>query len=344
MTTVGIIVHSSSGKDIRRLVASGTVVTNQEKINAITRMLLAMDAGGVRAVEIMPDSTGIGRRAITEVESELDQLEVGILDLSLVTGTADDTLRAARRMHERHFSSVIVMGGDGTCRVASKGLVDTPLIPISTGTNNVFPQQAEGTLVGLAAAAFGTGWVPVQDCVVQAPRLEIRRSGELVDVALVDVVIVDGNDTAARAVWDPSLIRALFLTSPRSTSIGLSAIGGWLHPEQHDGHGLHIRTGPGEFRVVAPIAPGLIREVPIASCEVFAPGSSVELDYDNVVIALDGEREFTPGRGEPLSVHYSRHGPAVLDVDSTLERAAVNGFLRTRQASATEPGHASPEG
>ena len=44
---VGIIANPASGKDIRRLIASGTVVTNQEKINIVVRMLKAMDALGV---------------------------------------------------------------------------------------------------------------------------------------------------------------------------------------------------------------------------------------------------------------------------------------------------------
>lgn len=39
MTIVRIIIPAASGKDIRRLVASGTVVTNQEKINTQVRML-----------------------------------------------------------------------------------------------------------------------------------------------------------------------------------------------------------------------------------------------------------------------------------------------------------------
>jgi len=46
MKPVGIIANPASGKDIRRLIASGTVVTNQEKINIIVRMLKAMDAVG----------------------------------------------------------------------------------------------------------------------------------------------------------------------------------------------------------------------------------------------------------------------------------------------------------
>ena len=48
MSTVGIIVNPASGKDIRRVIAAGTVVTNQEKINIVLRLLQACDTVGDR--------------------------------------------------------------------------------------------------------------------------------------------------------------------------------------------------------------------------------------------------------------------------------------------------------
>ena len=56
MRTVGIIANPASGKDIRRLIASGMTVSNPEKRNIIIRMIKAMDALGVERVEIMPDT------------------------------------------------------------------------------------------------------------------------------------------------------------------------------------------------------------------------------------------------------------------------------------------------
>jgi len=41
---VGIIANPASGKDIRRLVALGTVFDNQEKLNIDRRILLGLDA------------------------------------------------------------------------------------------------------------------------------------------------------------------------------------------------------------------------------------------------------------------------------------------------------------
>lgn len=329
MNTVGLIAHASSGKDIRRLVASGTVVTNQEKINTIVRMLLAMDAAGVSRVEIMPDTTGIGRRAIAEVQDQLKQLEVDICELPYLTGTAADTLRTAELMHQRAFACVIVMGGDGTCRVASKGLRNTPMVPVSTGTNNVFPQQVEGTLVGLAVAAFCALEQVRQQCLQPAPRLELVDDNGLIDIALVDLVVVGGRDTAARAVWDPELIRELFLLYAKPDSLGLSSIGAWLAPmvAENRSQGMHIRTGTVKHQIQAPIAPGLICELPIASCESFGNGDSIALQGNDIVIALDGEREVSLSAHKNTRVCITDKGPLVVDIKKALDTAAQRGFL-----------------
>ncbi|HEY5871002.1 MAG TPA: ATP-NAD kinase, partial [Candidatus Tectomicrobia bacterium] len=44
MACVGIIANPSSGKDIRRLVAHGSVFNNNEKVNIVRRVLLGLDA------------------------------------------------------------------------------------------------------------------------------------------------------------------------------------------------------------------------------------------------------------------------------------------------------------
>ncbi|MHB9090146.1 MAG: ATP-NAD kinase, partial [Chloroflexota bacterium] len=47
MATVGIIANPASGRDIRRLVAHGSVFSNNEKVNIVRRILLGLDAAGV---------------------------------------------------------------------------------------------------------------------------------------------------------------------------------------------------------------------------------------------------------------------------------------------------------
>lgn len=331
MKSVGIIANPASGKDIRRLVASGTVVTNQEKINIIVRMLKALDALQVAQVFIMPDPSHIGMRVIDEVANELQHTEVAILDMPYILGTYKDSMRAAALMREQDYAAIIVMGGDGTSRVVSKTCGDVPLVPISTGTNNVFPQLIEGTLAGLAAGVVATDKLCQEKTCHRAPVLELRnQDNELVDIALVDLVVVDAADTGARAVWDTQSIRELFLTRAHPAEIGFSSIGGWLDPiKQSDEAGLYILLGEeGSTRITAPIAPGLLRSVTVVSHKRFDQKSPpLPISHSPATIALDGERELVVRRGEKMTVSYNRHGPLVVDLNSTLEQAAEAGLM-----------------
>ena len=47
MEQVGIIANPASGKDIRRLVAYGTVFDNQEKVNIVRRLILSLAAASI---------------------------------------------------------------------------------------------------------------------------------------------------------------------------------------------------------------------------------------------------------------------------------------------------------
>src|SRR5512139_2061464 len=136
MSSVGIIANPASGKDIRRLVAHASVFDNNEKINILQRVLLALDAMGVERASIMPDYYGLGERALDGVK--LAALHADILEMPL-TSTDQDSTEAAAQLCQMDIGSIIVLGGDGTNRVVAKGCGDVPLVPISTGTNNVFP-------------------------------------------------------------------------------------------------------------------------------------------------------------------------------------------------------------
>ncbi len=185
MSSVGIIANPASGKDLRRIISSGITVTNAVKENAVQRMLLAMDALGVERALIMPDRSNLARRVLLEVEGELGQLQVQPLDMPYVLGTQDDSIRAAALMVEEGVDVLIVLGGDGTSRVVSKRCGEVPILPVSTGTNNVFPEMIEGTLAGMAAAALATGVVSPDEVCRRAPRLDlVDEQGCCVDHAL----------------------------------------------------------------------------------------------------------------------------------------------------------------
>ena len=267
MSTVGIIVNPASCKDIRRVIAAGTVITNREKINIVLRILQACDTVGVDSAVIMPDPTHIAGHIISEAQGELRHTTVQELELPYLLGTWKDTLRATELFAKMGVDCLVVIGGDGTSRIVAKACADIPLLPISTGTNNAFPQMTEGTLAGLAAAAVARGTVSQADACRRAPRLELYDDeGELLDIALVDLVALDTMDTGARAVWDSSTIKALFLTMASPTEIGLSSIGGWLAAEDAPpGRALAVYAGgdQGE-RLLAPIAPELLAAITVS--------------------------------------------------------------------------------
>lgn len=325
MRAVGIIVNPASGKDIRRIVANGTVVTNQEKISIVIRMLLAMDALGIEKVFIMPDPTHIGLRVMSELNSDLSTTLVEILEMPYILGTYKDSLRASQQMQDQNFACIIVLGGDGTCRIVAKTCGDIPLVPVSTGTNNVFPQMVEGTLAGMAAGVIATRRVSISDGCYRAPVLELRNAdGELNDTALVDLAVLNSRDLGARAVWEPDSIRELFLTTASPAKIGLSSIGGWLQPiDSGSNEGLHIKLGKqGTTQVMAPIAPGLIHKVCVEQHRIFKEGELLEIGSAPGVIALDGEREVLLRENEKFTVNINPDGPTVVDLTKTLESAA----------------------
>jgi hypothetical protein len=214
--------------------------------------------------------------------------------------------------------------------VVAKACGDIPLVPVSTGTNNVFPQMVEGTLAGLGAGAIATGKVDIDKGCYRAPILELRdSSGELVDTALVDLVVVDAMDTGSRAVWDPASIRELFLSRAHPAEIGLSSIGGWLHPLENVGEeALHVVLGEeGTTRVRAPIAPGLLSDVNVISHKLFDENTPLAITHLPCTIALDGEREVVLGKHDRMTVHFNRQGPIVVDLQRTLAEASRVGLM-----------------
>lgn len=327
MSSVGIIANPASGKDIRRIIASGMVVTNQEKANIIIRMIMGMDAFGVDDIYIMPDSTHIGERVIAEVTPDLKRIRLHMLEMPYILGTFKDSKRATEQMVAMGLDCIMVLGGDGTSRIVAQSSGLTPIVPVSTGTNNVFPQMVEGTIAGMAAAAIATGNVPVTEGCFRAPVLELRgKDRELIDTALVDLAVVNSRDLGAKAVWESDSLMELFLTSANPSDIGLSSIGGWLMPmEARTQAGLHIKLGGhGELEVTAPIAPGLIQRMKIDQSRKFEAGELVEITRKPGVIALDGEREVLLRDEEYMTVNLSQEGPMVVDLDKTLMIAASN--------------------
>src|SRR5258708_19586105 len=102
-----------------------------------------------------------------------------------------------------------------------------PLVPISTGTNNVFPTFIEGTVGGRGAGLVATGHIS-SNTLRRTPRLAVLVNGKEKESALVDVVLSSVPFVGSRAIWDLSTVREVVLSRVAPASIGLSALGGAL--------------------------------------------------------------------------------------------------------------------
>jgi predicted polyphosphate/ATP-dependent NAD kinase len=328
LSFVGIVANPASGKDIRRLVSHATVVNNNEKASIVRRVLLALHASGVRRVEIMPDHFGIGVRALKGLRDRPEVVDaVHLIDMP-VTHTLADSLRAAQYLRDAGAGCIVVLGGDGTCRVVAKGAGKVPLLPISTGTNNVVPAFVEGTIAGSAAAQVALrAKAEREEFCWRHKRLLVQVNGETIDQALVEVALLTTRFTGARAVWETGTLRQVFVSRAQPVNIGLSAIIGMVCPVRptHPG-GACVTTAADGQKVMVPIAPGMVVPVGIGEIVEMEPGIDHPVDpLRPATLALDGEREITLNRDVEAMVRLDLDGPWIVDVERTLQLAVENG-------------------
>lgn len=331
MITVGIIANPAAGKDIRRLVAHASVFDNNEKVNIARRVLLGLQATGVERVFLMPDYFDIGGKAVDGL-----QLSLAAELIAMPTEHSElDSERAAAYLRQAGAACIVTLGGDGTNRAVAKGCGDIPLVPISTGTNNVFPAMVEGTIAGMAAGLVARGVAAGPNVVQDTLRLEILRGQEVVDIALIDAVVYDGRFTGSRAIWNADGLRQVVLTQAQPTSIGLSAIGATLMALEPatSGAGMAIEIGRGGLEVLAPIAPGLIRPIGIKAYRPLTVGESVAVKGAPAIVALDGERSLTVASSDSLQIRLSPCGPRVVKIGAAMQHAAAQGFFISRPGS-----------
>ena len=323
MSPVGIIANPASGKDIRRVVARASTFDNQEKQNIVRRAVAGAIAGGATRFLYMPDGYGIVSESAAEAAHE------GMFEAveSPGTNSAIDTVRAARRLAEAGCGAVITLGGDGTNRAVTLGWLDVPLVPISTGTNNVFPRFVEATVAGAAAGLVASGRIPLAEVQHVAKVVHAEIEDERDDLALIDAVFLDELFVGSRAIWDASRLKLAVLTRAQPDVVGISSIGGLLHPvTETDEHGLFVAFR-GATSVLAPIAPGLYTDVPIESFRTIPFEERVTVVGPGI-LAFDGERERILQPGQSASLRIIRDGPRVIDVHHTMNLAACRGLFR----------------
>ena len=321
---LGIIANPASGKDIRRLVAHADVTSNTAKRSMLVRALLGADQAGAGEVLYLDDQANLAASAVDAAGMSGRAIEMG----PRFNGPSDTTA-AARAFRVEGAGAVLVLGGDGTARATVIGWPDVPIVALSTGTNNAFPDWIEPTVAGVASGLVVSGQLALGEVAERAKVVRVVIEAEVDDVALVDAVLLDGSFIGARALTDVSALRTCVLSFADPTAMGMSGIGGLTLPCGRDediGVALRFDASATDF-IRGPFAPGLYQLIPIAEARLLPLGRPVRWTGPGL-IALDGERERTLKPGQVATVRVERTGPYVIDVRRALRLAGERRLLR----------------
>lgn len=327
MASIGIIANPASGKDIRRLVSYATTFDNNEKVNIVKRIMLGAQGMGIDKMYFLSDSfenAQVAIKTLHQHEKLYTHCEVVKI---FINSTMEDTVVTAKKMEELGVGCIVVLGGDGTSRAVAKGITDTPILAISTGTNNVYPVMTEATVAGMAAAASARIGDVNKTC-IRDKRIEVYVNDELKDIALIDAVISNDFFVGNKAIWDIDRIQNLFVTRCHPASIGFSSIAGCIEiVSDTDDYGYHVTLAKAGQHVKAPVAAGVIQELAFSQAGPLPLDTPYSVDVkQNCMISLDGERELIVRQGEKLSFVVTKNGPYRVKINETLELAKQLGF------------------
>ncbi len=316
--SIGIVANPASGKDVRRLAAQASVFDNREKAAIVSRAVTGAVSAGAQSFIYVDDTHNIASSATLSLPSCCSVEKVD----SVKTSSSLDTIRGAEALSKTNCIATMILGGDGTSRAFVKGWRDAVLLPVSTGTNNVFPRFAEATVAGAALGVLAARGVQLEEVVMRVKIIDIEIEGEEPDIALIDAVVTNDQFVGSRALLDATAIEKIFLTRAEPAAVGMTSVGGLLMPVTTDedcGLVLDV-TGSGTL-VNAPIAPGMFQAVSIGSVNKISFDERVEVQGP-CVLAFDGERERVLKAGQKATMSVSRNGPGVLNIEKTMQLAA----------------------
>lgn len=327
---IGICVNPMSGRDVRRLAARAGNMTHEAKRDIVARVAAGAAACGATDLYVTREPFRIAAAA-------LEHMELGARVHVLtprVSNSAEDTESAVRAFLDAGCRTLVSLGGDGTNRALVRSLGtragDVHLIPLSTGTNNVFAVLVEPTIAGMAAALQAAGRLAGATVQTRCKVIHVSGSGRyglsVADVGLIDAVLLRNDHVGNLLPFDPGRIERLLLTRAEPGAIGMSPIGGLIQPvDALDDGGLLVCMGEGR-RFAAPVSPGLFREVAVRSVEPVAFDQPVRFAGEGV-LALDGDRDHKIPSSGALTLTLRRDGPWVLDVGAAMRWAVAHGIM-----------------
>ena len=314
---------------MRRVAARADTSTPQSKRNQVARIVIGAVAGGAKRVLVLREPFRVSTSAIENLDVDAS-LEVIDVDAKLDAG---DTARAAEAMRKAGCAAIVVLGGDGTNRAIARIWPDAPLVPLSTGTNNVFPRLVEPTTAGAAAGLVASGAVALAEVAQRAKCVRVAIDGEPDDLALVDAAFLVGDHVGNLMPFEPEKLRALVLARAEPAALGMSPIGGLLQPVGADEEGgllveIAAPGAPGRS-LLAPVSAGLYRSVNVRGPPPARARRSRELVGPGV-LAFDGDRERKLARGQRALLRVERSGPFVIEPERALRLAAERGAFLDR--------------
>ncbi|MEM1229418.1 MAG: NAD(+)/NADH kinase [Pseudomonadota bacterium] len=339
---VAICVNPMSGRDVRRLAARATNMTHEAKRDLVARIAAGAQATGATDLYVTREPYNIAALAL-----ELMPLtaRVHVLDVPL-KNDASDTERAVAAFLAEGVRCLVSLGGDGTNRAIVRALGErcdeVCLLPLSTGTNNVYPVLAEPTIVGMAAGLQARDRLTAPQLRSRSKVLRVRgtcgHGRKVDDLGLIDAVLLRDDHVGNLLPFDTQRIAQILLTRAEATGIGMSPIGGLIQEvREAEDEGLLVtldaeNESADVRRFLAPVSPGLFAPVAVRSTRRLPLGTPV-LFHGPGVLALDGDRDFKlPERGA-LTVTIERSGPPVLDAAAALRWAAAQAMMPAELAT-----------
>ncbi|WP_318570246.1 NAD(+)/NADH kinase [Salinigranum marinum] len=327
--TVGLVVNPAAGRDIRRLTGGASVSDDYEKRRTAECVLSGLTLADDIEVLVMPDRGSLGQKLVSRGPDELD---ISLLDMT-VGGDGQDSRRAAEIFADE-ADAIVVLGGDGTNRDVAHTSGDVPLVSVSTGTNNVFPNAVDGTVAGGAAGLVATGAVPRSETTYRHGMVEAvadTANGERSVRGLATLGLLDHKFIGTRAILDAEKIVGGVVSRAFPTEIGLSGIAGGLavHPPDRSG-GIGYRLGAAEDcpeQVDAITVPGVVERLGVREWERLDDDQPMTFELPRGVVSVDGERELEV-REAVIDVRPIADGPWVVDIDAVYEHAARDGYFR----------------
>lgn len=335
-----------SGRDVRRLAGRASTMTHEAKRDIVARIATGADAAGVTDIFVTREPFRIASAALEQIPLKA---RVHVIEHELTNSARDSELSLTAYL-EAGARSFVSLGGDGTNRALVRTLHErrkaatstkrkaeldeVVLVPLSTGTNNVYPLLAEPTIAGMVAGLYAARHLPEpgseksteHGLVSRSKVLHIKLPDGSSDVALIDAVLLRDDHVGNLLPFAPAKLAQIFLSRAEPEAVGMSPIGGYLDVVgEHEDQGMVVHLG-GDQQLNVPISPGLFAQLGVASHQRI-PFDTAVLFRGPGVLACDGDRDHKLVQGVTARVQLRRDGPWVPDLTGVMRYATQMGIM-----------------